>query len=329
MKYKAYMVSRDADGRFFSAIVERSTEQLPAGDVLIRVDYSSLNYKDALSATGAPGVTKHYPHVPGIDAAGTVVESSSGAFTSGDPVIVTGYDLGVETDGGYGQYIRVPAEWVIPLPEGLTLRESMILGTAGFTAAQGLRLLQQNQLRPEHGEVVVTGATGGVGCMAVMLLAKAGYEVVACTGKEDAHGFLSSLGAKRIIGRGELDDRSGRPLLKAIWAGGIDTVGGNMLSTLIRSTQKEGSVAACGVVAGKDLPLTVFPFILRGVKLLGIDSALAHRERRLEIWGKLAKEWKLTQLELINQSVGLQGLDEQVQNILHGRIRGRILITLQ
>ena len=233
--FKAYLVSKDKSGKTTSSIVNRTINDLPPGDVIIKVVYSSLNYKDALSATGNPGVTKNYPHVPGIDAAGKVVSSESEEFKIGDEVLVTGYDLGTNTDGGYSEYSRVPSEWVVPLPQNLSLKESMILGTAGFTAAVGVQLLLKNELHSEMGEVLVTGATGGVGCIAVSILASEGFSVVACTGKKDAHEFLKTLGASRIIDRTEIDDKSERPLLKSIWAGGVDTVGGNTLTTLLKS----------------------------------------------------------------------------------------------
>ncbi len=233
--FRAYLVQKDQAGHATSSIVSRAFEELPPGNVLIRVSYSSLNFKDALSATGSPGVTKNYPHVPGIDAAGRVEKSESESCRPGDQVLVTGYDLGTNSDGGFAEYIRVPSEWVVPLPENLTLKESMIFGTAGFTAALSLRALLRNGLHPDQGEVVVTGATGGVGSIAVALLAKIGFTVVASTGKKEAHEYLKQLGASSINDRTELEDRSERPMLKSKWAGAIDTVGGNVLTTIIRT----------------------------------------------------------------------------------------------
>jgi len=230
--YKAYLVEKDNQNQVHTLIVERPFDHLPPGDVVIKVAYSSLNYKDALSTTGNPGVTKNYPHVPGIDVAGVVVSSKSDQFKVNDKVLVTGYDLGSNTDGGYAEYIRVPAYWVVPLPENLSLKESMIYGTAGFTAAICVELLQRNYVLPNQGEIVVSGASGGVGSIAVAILAKEGYQVVASTGKVDAHDFLKELGAKRIIGREDLTDESGRPMLKTMWAGAVDTVGGNTLTTI-------------------------------------------------------------------------------------------------
>ncbi|MDZ7330985.1 MAG: YhdH/YhfP family quinone oxidoreductase [candidate division KSB1 bacterium] len=326
--YRAYLVTKDANQNATAAVTERPFEALPPGDVIIKVAYSSLNYKDALSATGHTGVTKNYPHVPGIDAAGTVIYSKSDQYKPGDKVLVTGYDLGSNTDGGFAEYIRVPAEWVVPLPSNLTLKESMIYGTAGFTAAICVSQLQKMGLSPDQGEVVVSGASGGVGCLAVALLAKEGYQVVASTGKPQAHDLLKRLGAARIIGREELNDQSGRPLLKGIWAGAVDTVGGNTLSTIIRSLKVQGSVAACGNVADFKLDLTVYPFILRGVNLLGADSALWPRNPRVQLWQKLANEWKIDLLESLSHTITLNDLSDYVPIILKGGIVGRTLIQI-
>jgi acrylyl-CoA reductase (NADPH) len=326
--YKAYLVTKDEENKTSASVVDRSFETLPQGEVVIKVAYSSLNYKDALSATGNPGVTKNYPHVPGIDAAGVVAASDANQFKVNNKVLVTGYDLGSNTDGGYAEYVRVPAEWVVPLPENLTLKETMIYGTAGFTAAICVSQLQKNGVRPDQGEIVVSGASGGVGCIAVAILAKEGYQVVASTGKTNANEFLKELGAARIISREELNDQSGRPMLRSIWAGAVDTVGGNTLATIVKSTMVQGSVAACGVVAGPKLDLTVFPFILRGVNLLGADSALWQMGPRLELWHKLATSWKIDDLESISQTIGLEDLDEYVAKILKGQIRGRTLVAI-
>ena len=326
--YKAYLAVRNPDGSIQTSVTTRSKSDLPAGDVLIKVAYSSLNYKDALSATGAPGVTKNYPHVPGIDASGEVVESQVPEFKPGDAVLVTGYDLGVETDGGYGEYIRVPADWVVPIPSGLTKRESMIFGTAGFTAALSVHSLIHNNILPDSGPVLVTGATGGVGCIAVAILAKLDYTVIASTGKSSEHDFLKKLGASTVIDRDEINDQSGRPLLKSSYAGAVDTVGGNTLTTVVKSIQQHGSVAACGVVAGPKLELTVFPFILRGVRLLGVDSALCPNNLRHETWQKLAGDWKIDHLNDIATTIHLEELDSSVAAILKGKIRGRVIVEI-
>jgi acrylyl-CoA reductase (NADPH) len=309
-------------------VTERPLSELPDGDVLVRVAWSSLNFKDALSATGHPGVTKKFPHVPGIDAAGTVVDSRSPDWKRGDEVIVTSYDLGQNTWGGFGQFIRVPASWVVRRPHGLTARESMVLGTAGFTAALCLLALAEHNIRAGDGEVVVTGASGGVGSLAVALLAHAGYRAVASSGKSSAHELLRQLGAVNIVGREEVDDASDKPLLAMRWGGAIDTVGGRTLATIIRSMHRGGCVAACGLVGGVDLPLTVYPFILRAVELIGIDSAECPHDRRVQVWQKLAGDWKLDKLDLVATEVTLAELPQQIEKILHGQVTGRVVVNL-
>lgn len=326
--FRALVVSEKEERQFVREIKELTTDQLPDGDVLIRVHRSSLNYKDALSATGNRGVTRHFPHTPGIDAAGVVAASSVDTFSEGDEVVVIGYDLGMNTAGGFGQYIRVPAGWVVPLPEGLTMRESMIYGTAGFTAAQSVYALRQAGVTPDQGPIVVTGATGGVGSVAVALLAKLGYETVAVTGKRQQADFLKSLGASEVVGRQELDDQSGRPLLKERWAGAVDTVGGNMLVTLLKSIHYGGSVTCCGLVASHKLEATVYPFILRGISLLGIDSVNCDIALRREIWALLAGDWKIDHLASLAQDRKLEDLDKEIGRILQGQQVGRIVVNL-
>ena len=321
------IVEETQDNQFVRTIKEKSISNLPDGDILVRVSFSSLNYKDALSATGNRGVTRKYPHTPGIDAAGTVEESCNKTFGTGDAVIVTSYDLGMNTSGGFGQYIRIPAGWVVPLPKGLTLKESMIYGTAGFTAGLSVFSLTHT-VKPEDGEVLVTGATGGVGSIATAILNKLGYHVVALSGKTDAADFLLSLGAKRIVTRKDVNDESGRPLLKSAWAGVVDTVGGNILATAIKSTQAGGAVTTCGMVASPDLPLTVFPFIIRGIKLLGIDSQNCPMEHRQKVWEKLATNWKIDQLQSICQEISLEELNFMIDTILKGGIKGRTVVNL-
>ncbi|MEL7036018.1 MAG: YhdH/YhfP family quinone oxidoreductase [Cyanobacteria bacterium J06592_8] len=326
--FKALLVTQTPEEQFTSAVVDSNLDDLPPGEVLIRVHYSCLNYKDALSATGNRGVTRKFPHVPGIDAAGVVVSSQVPQFQPDDAVLITGYDLGMNTWGGFAEYIRVPAEWVVPLPAGLSLRESMILGTAGLTAALSVNALIQHEILATSGEVLVTGSTGGVGSLAVSILAKLGYSVVAVTGKEKSHDFLKQLGAKLILDRSELNDKTGKPMLKGRWAGVIDTVGGNPLATALKTTQYGGCVTACGLVAGGDLPLTVYPFILRGVRLIGIDSVQCLMSQRLEIWSKLAQAWKPDYLEELATTISLTQLPEKISEILKGKIQGRILVDL-
>ena len=270
--FKAMVVSEMTEQKFIREIKQKDLSDLPGGELLIEVKYSSLNYKDSLSASGNKGVTRKYPHTPGIDAAGVVATSSTSRFGAGEQVIVTGFDLGVNSPGGFGQYISVPASWAVKLPPALTLMQSMAYGTAGFTAALCVMRLMAFGLTKDTGEVLVTGATGGVGSVAVGLLSKLGFNVVAATGKTDEREFLTRLGAKAVISREEANDTSGRPLQKGRWAGVVDTVGGNILATAIKSTKYGGLVATCGNAMSADLAVSVYPFILRGVSLLGVDS---------------------------------------------------------
>lgn len=326
--FKAMIVEEPQKGTFTRRIGERRISDLPPGEVVIRVHYSSLNYKDALSATGHPGVSRKFPHTPGIDAAGEVAASSADAFVPGDRVIVTGYDLGMNTAGGFGQYIRVPAAWVVKLPPGLSLRDSMILGTAGFTAALSVLRLMDTGVRPERGDIVVSGATGGVGSIAVALLAKAGYRVVAASGKPDEHEFLLALGAAEVISREELLQGGERPLMKERWAGAVDVVGGTTLAAILKATRYGGTVTCCGLVGSTELPVNVFPFILRGVSLLGIDSVECPMGPRTAVWNRLASDWKLDSLADLAVECGLDGLEQKIQTMLHGGLRGRTIVNL-
>lgn len=327
-KFKAMVVSETSDKKYERRITEKSVNELPAGDVLVKVAFSSLNYKDALSASGNKGITKNYPHTPGIDAAGTVADSRSDAFKPGDKVIVTSYDLGMDTDGGFAGYIRVPADWVVKLPDALTLRESMIFGTAGFTAGLSVYKLTHT-LAPDRGEILVTGASGGVGSMAVSMLVQSGYEVVGVSGKVEEREFMKSLGVKEIISRHDAADDSGRPMLTQRWAGVIDTVGGDILATAIRSTRLNGNITCCGNVASPDLPLTVFPFILRGVSLYGIDSQHCPMDTRHKIWNRLAGEWKLKNLDMLATQITLEDLDAKIDMMLAGKSKGRTVIKIE
>ncbi|APC40203.1 YhdH/YhfP family quinone oxidoreductase [Clostridium estertheticum] len=327
-KFKAMVVSEHENNTYSSEIVDKDISSLPEGDILINVKYSSINYKDALSATGNKGVTKKYPHTPGIDAAGIVVESINENFKVGDSVIVTGYDLGMNIPGGYGQYIRVPADWVVKLPENLSLIESMIYGTAGFTAALSVYKLIASGITPSNGDILVTGATGGVGSSAVSILSKLGYSVIAATGKPEAKNMLLGIGAKDIILRGEIDDKSGRTLLKGRWAGVIDTVGGTILATALKSTKYGGSVTCCGNVASPELLTTVYPFILRGISLFGVDSVQCPMDLRLKLWNLLSNEWKPDNLTLNVQKESLTNLDSKIQMILKGKLVGRTIVNL-
>lgn len=324
--FRCYLVTKDAAGTVSAQIAERPLDELPPGDVLVRVVYSSLNYKDALAFTGHPGVNKVFPHVPGVDAAGEVAASNSSQFVTGDRVIVTGFDMGANRWGGYAEYVRVPADWLVPLPPGLTLRDSMVLGTAGFTAGLCIDALQRHDVVPDRGPVVVTGASGGVGSMAVSILASRGYHVAAVTGKTSAHDFLRQLGAAEILAREQFTDQSGRPLLSGHWAGGVDTVGGSGLSTMLRSMRHSGCVAACGLADSSELPITVFPFILRAVTLAGVDAAWCDLALRHAIWQRLAGAWRPAQLNTMAQYCALSDLPQYVDSILHGRIMGRVVV---
>jgi acrylyl-CoA reductase (NADPH) len=337
--FKALVVSQGPDGSFHREVCRRNIADLAPGELLVRVAYSSLNYKDALAAAGRRGVARGYPLTPGIDAAGTVEHSNvqkgapreggAASFVAGDRVLVTGHELGTGLPGGLGQFISVPASWALHLPPGLSLRESMIIGTAGFTAALSVRALREHGVQPESGEVLVTGATGGVGSFSVAILARLGYTLVACTGKTDKGGFLQSLGAREVLRREQLADTSGKALLKERWAGVVDTVGGDILSAAIRSTAYGGCVAACGNAAGSELPLTVFPFILRGVRLLGIESARCPEETRRDAWSRLGAQWKPARLETMATECRLEDVSSRMDDILQGRLTGRVVVNLE
>jgi putative YhdH/YhfP family quinone oxidoreductase len=323
--FPCYLVTKDAGG-VRGEVTRRPISELPAGDLLIRVAYSSLNFKDGLSATGNPGVTRKFPHVPGIDAAGTVETSSSADFRPGDQVIVTGHDLGQNTWGGWGGFIRVPADWALRLPQGWSPRAAMTYGTAGLTAAQCVEALAHGGLTPSSGEIVVTGASGGVGSLAVGILSKLGYRVAAVSGKPAATDLLKRLGATTVLSRNDVVDTSTKPLLAARFAGAVDTVGGTTLATLLRSVDRHGVVAACGLVGGVDFTTSVFPFILRGVTLAGIDSVECPRAQRERIWSNLAGAWNVPIVDELTTEVTLAGVAEQVAAILKGEVTGRVVV---
>ena len=326
IQYKAFRVE-EIDGKFESKIQQLSIEDLPQGEVLIKVHYSSLNYKDALSATGNKGITKRYPHTPGIDVAGVVEDSTDERFKVGNEVVVTGYDLGMNTAGGFGQYIRVPADWVVRLPNGLTLKEAMIIGTAGFTSGIQITRLTE-QVKPTDGQIIVSGATGGVGSVALAILSKLGFQTVAVSGKDSEHNFLKNLGATEIISRSAFLSLDKKPILSAQYAGGIDTVGGQILENIVKSLKPLGVVTTCGSVAGSELSLSVFPFILRGISLVGISAQNYPMNLRQKLWGKLAAEWKPTQLMDLYTEITLEDLPNYIQMILQGKTRGRTIVKL-
>ena len=323
-----YLVQRDASGLADCAWTNLPIADLPAGEVLLRVAYSSLNYKDALAYQGHPGVIKACPMVPGVDAVGTVVQSGSYEFVPGDQVLVTGFDMGMTHWGGWAQYVRVPEDWLLPLPANLTLYESMIFGSAGLTAGLCVDTLQKHGVLPDKGPVVVTGSTGGVGSLAVAVLARLGYQVAAVTGKTSAHDYLRRLGASEILGRDQVDDASGKPLLSGRWSGAIDTVGGNTLGTLLRSMRHSACVAACGLAASPQLPTTVYPFILRAITLAGIDAAWCPMAWRHQVWLQLAGPWRPPLLAEIARDCQPEDLPRLVPEILAGRVQGRYVVCM-
>ncbi|CAN5212750.1 YhdH/YhfP family quinone oxidoreductase [soil metagenome] len=327
--YKALVAEKRVDGDMALSVQVLHTRSLPKNDVLIRVHYSSLNYKDALSASGNPGVTKKFPHTPGIDAAGIIKHSSDPRFKEGDKVIVTSYDLGQNTPGGFGEYISVPGDWIVPLPAGLSLKESMIIGTAGFTAAYGIKKLIDNGITVESGDILVTGATGGVGSMAVTLLSHLEYRVMAVTGKKKMHNFLKELGALNILSREDVSEISTAPMLSARWAGAIDTVGGEMLDAVIRQTSHNGVVACCGNILGVQLSTSIYPFILRGVALMGIDSGICLMKDRTEIWCRMSGNWKPDTLNKIYRDCTIEDLPGEIEEILKGNQTGRLIVNLR
>lgn len=324
--FDAFRIFED-DGKVEGRLVTANLDELSDGEVVIRTAYSSVNYKDALAGTGAGRIVRNFPLIGGIDAAGSVVSSADSAFGEGDQVLVHGYDLGVAHDGGYAEYLRVPAEWVVPMPEGLTAFDAMAIGTAGFTAALSIVRMEENGQSADNGPILVTGATGGVGSVAVELLAQLGYEVTALTGKDDQHDHLRSLGATEVLSRHELE-MGRRPLEKSTWAGAVDAVGGDILAWITRTTKYGGSIACSGLTAGIDLNTTVMPLILRAVSLIGIDSAVCPMKRRRAIWQRLATDMKPARLSSVAKEIELEGLPEAFSTLLAGEARGRIVVGL-
>ncbi|WP_105104393.1 YhdH/YhfP family quinone oxidoreductase [Microbulbifer pacificus] len=327
--FRAMIVQEVAAGKYDQSIVTRSLCDLPAHPVTIAVSHSSLNYKDALSAFGNRAITREYPHTPGIDAAGTVVADSGGTFSPGQQVLVTGYDLGMNTAGGLAERIAVPAEWVAPLPEGLTLREAMVLGTAGLTAALCLEKLLEAGAKPEDGEVLVTGATGGVGSIAVALLAKLGFRVAAVTGKLESAEFLTGLGAWKVLDRETLAPFANKAIAKPLWAWAVDTVGGETLFNVIKCLKYGGGVAACGMASGAQFQANVFPFILRGISLLGVDSVELPLRKKVDVWKKLAGPWYIgEQLQKIAEDISLEQAPEFLARLHRGHGIGRYVVDM-
>lgn len=326
--FKALRVSQE-NGIFGTKIENRNISDLPQGDLLIEVKYSSLNYKDALSCAGNKGVTRNFPHTPGIDAVGVVVDSKSEKFSLGDTVIVTSYDLGMNTDGGFSQYIRVPSQWAVLLPEGLSMRQSMIMGTAGLTAALCVNKLLMAGQKPEQGSIIVTGALGGVGSVAVGILTKLGFDVIAASSCADIESkMLTSLGAKSHVDKTITDDQSGRPMLKPLWAGAIDVVGGNTLVSLLKACAPEGNVACCGNIGSGDLNMTVYPYILKGVSLLGVDSQNCKMALREKMWANLSDNWYPESIEEFVEETSLEGLRIYIDKMLEKKSRARVIVKI-
>ena len=326
MHYKALITSEE-NKTFINSIEKKNIDDLPDNDTLVKVKFSSLNYKDALSASGNKGVTRNYPHTPGIDAAGVIEKTSGNRFKEGDEVIVTGYDMGMNTFGGFGEYIKVPQEWIIKKPDNLSLSESMAFGTAGLTAGLCLRKLLAHGLKPEDGNVFVSGVTGGVGIISLMLFNKLGFNVTAITGKLDQEDFLKSIGADQVIDRNTLDSDLISPLQKPIYSGGIDAVGGKILANLICSTSQRAAIACCGMVGGISLDTSIFPFILRGLSLFGVDSAESLIEVKEEVWSNFSSVWKLESIDENIKDISLEELPNEIEKILKGKQIGRVRIV--
>ena len=327
MSFRAYRIFNE-ENKTVSRWADLTLSDLDPGEVVIRAAYSSVNYKDALAATGAGKVIRRFPCVGGIDVAGVVESSADTRFKPGDEVLVTGYDMGVAHDGGYSELVRVPADWVVRLPQGLSLHDAMALGTAGFTAALAIHRLEQNEVKPENGKVVVTGATGGVGSLAIGMLKRLGYHVVAITGKDSEHEYLKSLGAQEVLPRNAVNLSSTRPLEKTQWAAALDAVGGATLAWLTRSMQQNGVIASFGNAGGIELHTTVLPFILRGVRLIGIDSAATAMPLREKIWHRLANELHPQHLGLLAHTIAFEQLPQIFPKMLNGESHGRTVVKI-
>ncbi len=324
--FRALLVNKDDEG-YHSSVENWSTDQLMEGDVLVRVAHSTVNYKDGLAVTGKGPIIRQFPMIPGIDLAGTVEESGNPDISVGSKVILNGFGVGERHHGGFAQYARLKGEWLVPLPGSLTTLQAMAIGTAGYTAMLCVMALEHNGVIPDQGPVLVTGANGGVGSVAVALLSHLGYQVTASTGRMQESDYLKSLGATDILDRMELSE-PGRPLGKERWAAAVDSVGSHTLANVLAQTSYGGAVAACGLAQGMDLPASVAPFILRGITLAGIDSVMAPREKRLVAWERLARELDLSKLEAISKVIGLEDVPEAAESILAGKVRGRLVVDV-
>jgi len=328
MTNNAFVVNKTEDGKFVSGIEQIETPTIGENEVLIKASYSSLNFKDALSSVGNPGVTRNFPHVTGIDVAGVIEMSNSSEFKKGDAVLVTGYDMGMNTDGGHQSYVKVPASWVLKKPATLSDKEIMTYGTAGLTAGLSVNELLQNGVTPQSGEILVTGATGGVGSITVSILSKLGFDVVAISGKEDKIPFLKDLGAKEVILRKDFDVENKKPMVRERFAGVVDTVGGNILSEALKALKYDGVATCCGLTSSFKLNTNVFPFILRGARLIGIDSVECKIEKKLAVWNKFENEFKIDTLDKITNEISLEDLPSAYQTILDGKVVGRYIVKI-
>lgn len=325
---KAFVVEKLEDKKFEGAVKEIERPTISENEVLIKTSYSSLNFKDALSSVGNPGVTRVFPHVTGIDVAGIIEESNSSEFEVGQEVLVTGYDLGMNSDGGHSEFVKVPASWVVNLPKGISAKEIMTYGTAGLTAALSVNEIVGNGVSKEDGAILVTGATGGVGSIAVSILSKLGFEVVAISGKAEKIDFLKSLGAKDVILRADFDLENKRPMGSEKYAGVVDTVGGNILAEALKVLKYDGVATCCGLTSSHELPTNVFPFILRGARLIGIDSVECKREKKQAAWEKLAGDFKIDTLNELTSEISLDEISTAYENLLSGQAVGRYLVKL-
>lgn len=327
--FKALVVEETNDGEFKKSIHERKVSDLPENDLLIEVHYSSLNYKDAMSATGNKRITRNYPHTPGIDAAGVVVSDKSGTFSAGQEVLVFGYDLGMDTAGGLGQIISIPADWAIECPKSLTLKEAMIYGTGGLTAALSVQKLEKMGAKPSDGPVAVTGATGGVGSISIAILSQLGYEVIAFSGKPEQSDYLKDLGASEVRHRDTINEIGSKPIGRELWANAIDTLGGDYLANLLKQTKAGGAVTSCGLAGGAEFSMTVMPFITRAVSLLGVDSVLIPLEDKKAIWQRVSTDMKLPDLEGYAEEITLEQTPEYLDRFISSKVVGRYVVNVQ
>ena len=327
--FKALVVEETSDGNFEKSIQQRNLSDLPDNDLLVEVHYSSLNYKDAMSASGNKSITKNYPHTPGIDAAGVVVSDKSGTFSEGQEVVVFGYDLGMDTAGGLGQMIAIPADWALPCPEALSLKEAMIYGTGGLTAALSIQKMEKMGAKPSDGPVAVSGATGGVGTISIAILSQLGYESIAFSGKPEQSEHLKELGATEVRHRDTINEVGNRPVGRPLWANAIDTVGGDYLANLLKQTKPGGAVTTCGLAASASFSMTVLPFITRAVSLLGIDSVFIPLEDKKAIWQRVATDMKLPNLEQYAEEITLEQTPEYLDRFIDGKAVGRYVVNVR